>query len=57
MRLAGGRSYRRGDRLAAALSLDLPGRIMKFRALLARGASFDDARELAASRPLVVATG
>jgi hypothetical protein len=47
--------YRRDDRLAGALSLDLPGRIMKFRALLARGASFDDARELAHSKPLVTA--
>ena len=45
--------YRRDDRLAGALSLDLPGRIMKFRALLARGASFDDALALAHSRPLV----
>jgi NADPH-dependent 2,4-dienoyl-CoA reductase/sulfur reductase-like enzyme len=44
--------YRDGDRLAAALSLDLPGRIMKFTALLARGAAFDDALELARSKPL-----
>jgi NADPH-dependent 2,4-dienoyl-CoA reductase/sulfur reductase-like enzyme len=47
--------YREGDRLAAALSLDLPGRITKFRALLARGASFDDARNLALSRPIAAA--
>ncbi len=47
--------YRRGDRLAGALSLDLPGRIMKFRALLVRGASYDEALALARSRPLVAA--
>lgn len=44
--------FRNGERLTAALSLDLPGRIMKFRALLARGASYHDARELARSRPI-----
>jgi NADPH-dependent 2,4-dienoyl-CoA reductase/sulfur reductase-like enzyme len=44
--------YRAGDRFAAALGLDLPGRIMKFRPLLARGAAFAEALELAASRPL-----
>jgi NADPH-dependent 2,4-dienoyl-CoA reductase/sulfur reductase-like enzyme len=45
--------YRRGDRLAGVLSLDLPGRIMKFRALLAREAPFEEGLELARSRPLV----
>jgi NADPH-dependent 2,4-dienoyl-CoA reductase/sulfur reductase-like enzyme len=44
--------YRRGDRLAAVLTLDLPGRIMKFRPLLARGAGIDEARSLVSSRPL-----
>ena len=47
--------YRRGDLLAGALSLDLPGRIMKFRALVQRGAPYDDALALARSRPLVAA--
>lgn len=47
--------YRRGDVLAGALSLDLPGRIMKFRALVQRGASWDQAQDLARSRPLVAA--
>jgi hypothetical protein len=45
--------YRSGDLLAGALSLDLPGRIMKFRALLARGGGFHEALALARSRPLV----
>lgn len=46
--------YRRGDRLVGALSLNLPGRIMKFRALLARGGSFDEAAGLAATVPGLV---
>ena len=45
--------YRRGDALAGVLTLDLPGRIMKFRPLLARGGSVDEARALLTSRPLV----
>jgi NADPH-dependent 2,4-dienoyl-CoA reductase/sulfur reductase-like enzyme len=45
--------YRRGEHLSGVLSLDLPGRIMKFRALLARGAGFAEGLELARSRPLV----
>ena len=46
--------YRDGDRFTGALSRDLPGRIMKFRALLTRGAGFGEAQELALSRPLPV---
>ncbi|HVM26414.1 MAG TPA: FAD-dependent oxidoreductase [Mycobacteriales bacterium] len=46
--------YRRGDRLAGALGLDLPGRIMKFRALLSRRAEFAEALDLARSVPLPV---
>ena len=48
--------YRQHRQLSGALSLDLPGRIMKFRALLARSASFADAVALATSRPLRPAT-
>ena len=48
--------YRDGDRLAGALSLDLPGRIMKLRALVARGAGVDDALELVRARPLPAAS-
>ncbi|HWH27989.1 MAG TPA: FAD-dependent oxidoreductase [Mycobacteriales bacterium] len=48
--------YRDGDRLAGALGLDLPGRIMKFRALVARGAGIDDAHELVRAAPLPVAS-
>lgn len=39
--------YRRGDRLGAALTFNLPGRIMKFRRLIAQGGSWQDALELA----------
>lgn len=35
--------YRRGDRLIGALTLNLPGKIMKYRALITRGASWTDA--------------
>ena len=42
----------RDDRLTGVLSRDLPGRIMKFRPLLARGASYADGLELARSKPL-----
>ena len=38
--------YRRGDLLCAALTLDLPGRIMKLRRLIAGGGSYDDALAL-----------
>lgn len=41
--------YRDGDRLTGALSLNLPGRIMKFRALIHRRAPWADAVELAAA--------
>ena len=39
--------YRRGDRIHGALSLNLPGKIMKFRALINRRAPWTDAVELA----------
>lgn len=39
--------YRRGDLLCGALTLDLPGRIMKLRRLIAGGGSYDDALALA----------
>lgn len=35
--------YRRGDRLIGALTLNLPGKIMKYRALITRSASWTDA--------------
>jgi hypothetical protein len=35
--------YRRGDRLIGALAVNLPSLIMKFRALIARKASWTDA--------------
>lgn len=35
--------YRRGDRLIGALTLNLPGKIMKYRALITRHASWTDA--------------
>lgn len=40
--------YRSGDRVHGALSLNLPGKIMKFRALISRRAPWTDAVELAA---------
>ncbi|MBC7373702.1 MAG: FAD-dependent oxidoreductase [Frankiales bacterium] len=39
--------YRRGDRLAGALSLNLPGKIMKYRAMIGRGTSWADAVDVA----------
>ena len=39
--------YRNGDRVTGALSMNLPGRIMKFRALIHRRAPWADAVELA----------
>lgn len=41
--------YRRGDLITGALSLNLPGKIMKFRALIKRRASWTEATDLAAS--------
>jgi NADPH-dependent 2,4-dienoyl-CoA reductase/sulfur reductase-like enzyme len=41
--------YRDGDRLTGALTLDLPGRVMKLRAVVARGGSVDDARAVLAA--------
>ena len=41
--------YRRGDRLAGAFAVDLPGRIMKHRRLIAASASWDEALGLAAA--------
>lgn len=35
--------YRRGERLVGALALNQPGKIMKYRAMLARGTAFEDA--------------
>ncbi|RZS61374.1 NAD/ferredoxin-dependent reductase-like protein [Xylanimonas ulmi] len=42
--------YRTGDRLVGALALNRRGDIMKYRALIARGASWADGLALAASR-------
>ncbi|GAB3658825.1 FAD/NAD(P)-binding oxidoreductase [Nocardioides korecus] len=42
----------RDDRLTGVLSRDLPGRIMKFRPLLAAGASYADGLALARNKPL-----
>ncbi|MCW2817486.1 MAG: ferredoxin reductase, partial [Marmoricola sp.] len=42
----------RGDVLSGVLSRDLPGRIMKFRPLLASAAPYADALALARSKPL-----
>lgn len=42
--------YRRGDRLVGVLALNRKGDIMKYRALIARGASWQDALDLAATR-------
>jgi len=41
--------YRCGDALAGALSLNLPGKIMKYRAMIVRGATWDDALSFAAA--------
>lgn len=35
--------YRRDERLAGALALNLPGKIMKYRTMIARGTAWDDA--------------
>lgn len=43
--------YRRRDRLVGALSLNQPGRIMKYRALITRGATWDEALDFAAAGP------
>jgi hypothetical protein len=45
--------FRSGDLLGGAVTLDLPGRIMKLRRMIATGTSWDEAREAVASRPLV----
>jgi NADPH-dependent 2,4-dienoyl-CoA reductase/sulfur reductase-like enzyme len=42
--------YRRGDRLVGALALEQKSQVMKYRALLARGASWDEALEFARER-------
>lgn len=42
--------YRRGDRVVGALTLDARTEVMKYRALVARGASWHEALELARSR-------
>ncbi|EWT06394.1 pyridine nucleotide-disulfide oxidoreductase [Intrasporangium chromatireducens Q5-1] len=42
--------FRQGDRLTGALTLNRRGDIMKYRALISRGGSWDEARELAARR-------
>ncbi len=46
----------RDDRLTGVLTRDLPGRVMKFRPLLARGATWDEGLELARSKPLPART-
>jgi NADPH-dependent 2,4-dienoyl-CoA reductase/sulfur reductase-like enzyme len=47
--------YRRGDRLVAALGLEQRSNMMKFRNLLAKQASWDDALAFAAERAAVAA--
>jgi NADPH-dependent 2,4-dienoyl-CoA reductase/sulfur reductase-like enzyme len=42
--------YRRGDRLVGALALEQKSQVMKYRALLARGASWDEAIAFAKER-------
>jgi NADPH-dependent 2,4-dienoyl-CoA reductase/sulfur reductase-like enzyme len=42
--------YRRGDRLVGALALEQRSQIMKYRAMLANGGSWDDALSFAAER-------
>ena len=42
--------YRRGDRLVGALALEQRSQIMKYRAMLANGASWDDAMAFAKER-------
>ncbi len=44
--------YRRGDRLIGALALNCSAQIMKYRALIAKNASWSDALEFAQARPL-----
>lgn len=44
--------YGRDDLLTGVLGRDVAGRVMKFRPLLVRGASYDDALDLARSKPL-----
>lgn len=44
--------YGRGDVLVGVLGRDVAGRVMKFRPLLVRGASYDEALEQARSKPL-----
>ncbi|CAB4895833.1 MAG: FAD-dependent oxidoreductase [Actinobacteria bacterium] len=41
--------YRRGDALVGALSLNLPGKIMKYRAMIGRGTAWSDALSFAAA--------
>jgi NADPH-dependent 2,4-dienoyl-CoA reductase/sulfur reductase-like enzyme len=41
--------YRRGDTLVGALSLNLPGKIMKYRAMIGRGTVWGDALSFAAA--------
>lgn len=41
--------YRRGDLLVGALSLNMPGKIVKYRALINKGASWDEALAFAAN--------
>jgi NADPH-dependent 2,4-dienoyl-CoA reductase/sulfur reductase-like enzyme len=44
--------YREGDRLSGALTLNGQGHIMKYRRLIARGATFDEALEFARTGPV-----
>jgi NADPH-dependent 2,4-dienoyl-CoA reductase/sulfur reductase-like enzyme len=44
--------YRRGDRVVGALSVDRPAEIMKYRRLVAAGAPWTDALELARVQPV-----
>ena len=41
--------YRSGDSLIGALALNLPGKIMKYRAMIMRGTTWDDAQSFAAA--------
>lgn len=43
--------YRRGDRLVGTITIDRPTQIMKYRRLIARGASWDEALEFAGVDP------
>jgi len=47
--------YRRGDRLAGALALEQRSQVMKYRMMIAKGASWDEAKEFATARAAAAA--